>query len=307
MYKIVFSIALSSILSACVPQSPAEIKYHHKAAISDNRAKKSSITTHSTKIKTNADLEQKVTSRPIVKEDKDYDNTRGILHEKKPVSPVKKNNEEKVLPDALLVRDQITYHEVQSGETIEDIAQKYDKSVEEITSFNQLSLPYELDESQIIKIKNTKLPATKSTIDQKEINKPQSNLLPLKEVEFDKPLTGRIIADFEGQNTNHKSNGINIAAQKGTKINSICNGKIVFSGAHPKFGNLIIVKADKLDIHIAYAHMEELVHKKGEEIKRGEAIGYVGSSGEVDIPQLYLAMKKGKTYVDPAKYITFDN
>ena len=62
MYKIVFSIALSSILSACVPQPPAEIKYHHKAAISDNRAKKSSITTHSTKIKTNADLEHKVTN-----------------------------------------------------------------------------------------------------------------------------------------------------------------------------------------------------------------------------------------------------
>lgn len=287
MYKVTFLNVLLFLLSACVPQKSAQIEYNHdKAPISKSEA-----------IDYKKDLagkNQQITSKSILDEDKKYDDTSGILHEKKPIE-IGESNQEEILPNAVLNSNQIIYHEVENNETIEDIAAKYDQTVAEIAEFNQLEAPYKLEEGQNIKVKKTKkLLTTANNLKDESF---------VKNSEFKKPLLGKIISNFGDQTASGTNKGINIAAQKGTKISSVSDGKITYSGFNPNFGNLVIVKVSNMDMEVAYAHMEGLIRKQGDEIRQGEAIGYVGATGEVDMPQLYLAMRKGKVSVDPAEYI----
>ena len=53
----------------------------------------------------------------------------------------------------------------------------------------------------------------------------------------------------------------------------------------------------------AYAHLGKSLVEKGAEVKRGQSIGTVGSSGQVDSPQLHFEIRKGTKALDPQRYL----
>ena len=53
----------------------------------------------------------------------------------------------------------------------------------------------------------------------------------------------------------------------------------------------------------AYAHNEELLVKRGEQVKRGQVISRAGSSGNVKTSQLHFELRRGTKAVDPMKYL----
>jgi murein DD-endopeptidase MepM/ murein hydrolase activator NlpD len=53
----------------------------------------------------------------------------------------------------------------------------------------------------------------------------------------------------------------------------------------------------------AYAHASELLVKRGDSIKRGQAIARAGQTGNVTSPQLHFEIRKGSTPVDPTRYL----
>lgn len=120
-----------------------------------------------------------------------------------------------------------------------------------------------------------------------------------------RPVDGFIITGFGEQTPIGKSNGINIEAPSGTAVKSIADGMVAYSGHSEKFGNLIIIKLEH-NLYAAYAHMEDLILKKDSIVKQGQVIGHVGLTGQVNEPQLYFAIKEGKTSVDPLKYVHYD-
>jgi murein DD-endopeptidase MepM/ murein hydrolase activator NlpD len=69
------------------------------------------------------------------------------------------------------------------------------------------------------------------------------------------------------------------------------------------YGNLIIIKHSDGWI-TAYAHLSKSLIKRGEKIKKGQTIGAVGSTGNVDSPQLYFGLRKGRDAVNPENYLT---
>ena len=52
-----------------------------------------------------------------------------------------------------------------------------------------------------------------------------------------------------------------------------------------------------------YAHMQNLVVKRGENIKRGQLIGYVGSSGGSTAPHVHYEIIKNGKKINPIQYI----
>ena len=68
------------------------------------------------------------------------------------------DNEQYIIPaqGKSETKDKIIYHEVQVGETIEEIASKYGQKVSEIALLNDLEPPHYIDEFQVLKIKQTK-------------------------------------------------------------------------------------------------------------------------------------------------------
>jgi len=53
----------------------------------------------------------------------------------------------------------------------------------------------------------------------------------------------------------------------------------------------------------AYAHLDKTLVSRGSTVTRGQSIGTVGSSGQVDTPQLHFEIRKGAKALDPAKYL----
>jgi murein DD-endopeptidase MepM/ murein hydrolase activator NlpD len=117
---------------------------------------------------------------------------------------------------------------------------------------------------------------------------------------FINPVDGKVVKVFD-----EKSQGINIAATLRDPVKSIYDGQVVYAGYDNKFGNLIIVKAKDSEFFIAFAHLDDLIINKGEQIAQGQVIGHVGQTGSVEEPQLYLAIKKGKVALDPLLYLDY--
>src|SRR3546814_17063305 len=68
------------------------------------------------------------------------------------------------------------------------------------------------------------------------------------------------------------------------------------------FGNLLLVRHAGGWI-TAYAHLDRMLVKKGQQVSRGQAIGTVGSTGGVSSPQLHFEIRQGTQAVDPAKFL----
>lgn len=117
------------------------------------------------------------------------------------------------------------------------------------------------------------------------------------------PLSGKVVSRFGGKADGSRNDGINIAASRGATVKAAENGVVVYAGNELKgFGNLLLVKhAD--DWMTAYAHNELLTVKKGDTVKRGQAIARVGSTGNVSTPQLHFEIRRGSKAVDPLDHL----
>ncbi len=119
---------------------------------------------------------------------------------------------------------------------------------------------------------------------------------------FLKPVEGKIISAYGPKKDGLHNDGVNIQAPRGTPVRAAENGVIVYAGNDLEAsGNLVIIRhQDKW--MTAYAHMDRLLIKRGETIKRGQSIGTVGSSGSVDSPQLHFEVRRGTEALNPKLY-----
>jgi murein DD-endopeptidase MepM/ murein hydrolase activator NlpD len=112
---------------------------------------------------------------------------------------------------------------------------------------------------------------------------------------------GKIISRFDSGTKGN--DGINIAMSEGEPIFASAGGTVVYAGNELRgYGNMVIIRHDG-GFLTAYAHARSLAVKKGEKVKQSDLIAYVGSTGGVKIPQVHFAVRKGKTPVDPERYL----
>jgi murein DD-endopeptidase MepM/ murein hydrolase activator NlpD len=116
---------------------------------------------------------------------------------------------------------------------------------------------------------------------------------------FQWPVNGKVISSFGATSGGLHNDGINIAAPRGTPVHAAENGVVVYAGNQLRgFGNLVLIRhADGWVT--AYAHNDTLLVKKGQQVKRGDVIARVGSTGNVSQPQLHFEVRKGTEAVDP--------
>jgi murein DD-endopeptidase MepM/ murein hydrolase activator NlpD len=118
------------------------------------------------------------------------------------------------------------------------------------------------------------------------------------------PLKGDLLAEYgplagKGQH----NDGINIAAAKGTPVKAAENGVVAYVGNELKgFGNLLLVKHADGWI-TAYAHADQLMVRRGDQVKRGQTIATVGATGNVTTPQLHFEIRNGTHAVNPMDYL----
>jgi lipoprotein NlpD len=99
-----------------------------------------------------------------------------------------------------------------------------------------------------------------------------------------------------------RSMGITIAGKPGDPIVAAADGRVIFSGPGPRgYGNLVILKHANETLSV-YGHNRTLLVKEGQNVKRGQRIAELGSSG-ADSPQLRFEIRKDGKPVDPRKYL----
>ncbi|CAL7961315.1 lipoprotein NlpD [Alphaproteobacteria bacterium] len=121
---------------------------------------------------------------------------------------------------------------------------------------------------------------------------------PLNSPQFIWPVQGNVIKHFnEGREGFNE--GISISASLNTMVHAAADGKVLYSNNNTdKFGNLLIIQHESGYI-TAYAHNNQLLAKKGQQVKKGEEIAKVGKTGDVDSTQLYFSISKNKRIIDP--------
>jgi murein DD-endopeptidase MepM/ murein hydrolase activator NlpD len=117
------------------------------------------------------------------------------------------------------------------------------------------------------------------------------------------PVRGRVISGFGPKTSGQQNDGINIAVPEGTEVKAAEDGVVAYAGNELKgYGNLVLIRHANGYVS-AYAHASELLVKRGDSIKRGQAIARAGQTGNVTSPQLHFEIRKGSTPVDPSRYL----
>ena len=120
---------------------------------------------------------------------------------------------------------------------------------------------------------------------------------------FTWPVSGRIVSTFGPAAGGTHNDGINISAPEGTTVAAAEAGVVAYAGNELRgFGNLLLVKHDGGWV-TAYAHNQVLLVKKGDKVRRGQAIARVGSTGGVSGAQLHFELRSGTKAIDPLDHL----
>ena len=95
--------------------------------------------------------------------------------------------------------------------------------------------------------------------------------------------------------------GMDFTAPKGTPIYASGNGKIHRAQRSKTFGKVVYIDHG-FGYKTIYAHMSKMVVKRGQEVKRGDLIGYVGSTGLSVAPHLHYEVHKNDVALNPINF-----
>lgn len=92
--------------------------------------------------------------------------------------------------------------------------------------------------------------------------------------------------------------GYDIAAEQGTEIRCVMEGKVRKSGFDSGYGNYVIVTHCN-NIETLYAHMNECFVKEDDELNKGHKIGTVGQTGAATGDHLHIELRIDSIRYDP--------
>lgn len=77
------------------------------------------------------------------------------------------------------------------------------------------------------------------------------------------------------------------------------SGVVAYAGNELRgFGRTLLIKHPGGWV-TAYAHNSELLVHRGEQVRRGQAVARVGTTGGVDEPQLHFEIRRSRKAIDP--------
>jgi murein DD-endopeptidase MepM/ murein hydrolase activator NlpD len=98
--------------------------------------------------------------------------------------------------------------------------------------------------------------------------------------------------------------GIDIPASRGLPVFAVCNGRVAYGKFIDNLGNTICVE-HRDNIFTRYAHLSQIIVKEGEIVKKGQVIGYAGSTGNSTGNHLHFEVRFGDFPMNPLDFLPF--
>jgi murein DD-endopeptidase MepM/ murein hydrolase activator NlpD len=129
---------------------------------------------------------------------------------------------------------------------------------------------------------------------------------------FMRPVSGggRITNPFGKPNARYISGyhtGVDFPGRVGTPVMASGNGTVIRVASGGKYGNRVeISHAGKL--YTLYAHLQRSTVRVGQQVKAGQLIGYIGTTGHSSGPHLHFEFRQGanryRNTVDPMRFLS---
>lgn len=220
-------------------------------------------------------------------------------------------------------------HEVRYGETLSDIAARYDVDVEAITSFesNAIASPDDITETQLVYVPGGTRPVA-------VVPQPEAVPLPIPDTAVDEPaeeddsdaepatspsggivsggpsssegliwpVVGPISSYYGGGHPlGIDIDGFNLV---GAGVGAATSGTVVFAGGNAccSYG-LYVVVVSPGGVETLYAHMSSISVVQGQSVSQGEQVGIIGNTGYSTGVHLHFEVIDNGARVNPLSYL----
>lgn len=182
---------------------------------------------------------------------------------------------------------------LQHGESLFDVVESYGVEPADLVRANELRSPFDVAPGMMLF-----LPGVRPAEEMARLEKVRE-----EENRYVWPLHGRLTSYFGprnlGMGTSSFHRGIDIAAPWGTPVVAARSGTVTFAGWSTQgYGNLVKVRHAGGD-ETWYGHFSSIAVSVGQQVKQGQVVGYVGSTGISTGPHLHFETYEAGRAVDP--------
>ena len=188
---------------------------------------------------------------------------------------------------------------------------KFYKSIEDVLSGNidefvprdELSVDSSLTNSDFVTVSpNSQDSILRKYVENEDKFNLTNNELIIENKMFFSPIKGEITQSF---NFNENHFAIDIAADIGTPVKSVLDGKIIFSEWSLETGYVVVVDHGENIISV-YKHNSKILKEQNDFVQAGEVIAYSGNQGNLSTgPHLHFELWKNGTPIDPEPLLNF--
>lgn len=110
---------------------------------------------------------------------------------------------------------------------------------------------------------------------------------------------GYRVDPFTGKRDFHP--GVDISAPWGNKVVAPADGLVVFAGRWAGYGKLVRID-HRFGVSTWYGHLASYSVSAGQRVKRGDIVGYVGSTGRATGPHLHYEVRLNAQPLNPLRF-----
>ena len=188
---------------------------------------------------------------------------------------------------------------------------KFYKSIEDVLSGNidelvprdELSVDSSLINSDFVTVSpNSQDSILRKYVENEDKFNLTNNELIIENKMFFSPIKGEITQSF---NFNENHFAVDIAADIGTPVKSVLDGKIIFSEWSLETGYVVVIDHGENIISV-YKHNSKILKEQNDFVQAGEVIAYSGNQGNLSTgPHLHFELWKNGTPIDPEPLLNF--
>jgi LysM repeat protein len=216
------------------------------------------------------------------------------------VNRLKKANEISIGQELKIPNQRGILHTVYEGETLEDIALKYDVRIRKIIRVNQILDPNEIKQGSDLFIPGATVTLAFSKELLKNSGVPPQFAWPCRRSSRISSRFGYRKDPFTGRRAFH--NGLDFAPGYGASVYASISGVVTHAGWMGGYGRLIVIRHAN-GYSTRYGHLSRVRVKKGKYIRQGQQIGNVGNTGRSKGAHLHFEIRRSGKPLNPKKFV----